>query len=199
MKRAATSRTAAESDIGHQGLEETRRRFKASGYDLLAHPAHVIRRAHQRATTCFQEVVREKNLTPTQLAALATIMQHGHISQNRLGRITAMDPSTISIVVRKLLKLGLVVCSSSASDQRLSIIRLTDKGVRYTLPLLAQTAEVGHLVLSPLTAREQRTFMRLLQKVVGTNTSGMGQASGRREDGAVAGKMSRPHRPARSW
>lgn len=103
MKRAATSRAAAESDIGHQGLEETRRRFKALGYDLLAHPAHVIRRARQRATTCFQEVVREKNLTPTQLAALATIMQHGHISQNRLGCLRTSALLTISFdqIVRR--------------------------------------------------------------------------------------------------
>lgn len=155
-------------------LEEIKRRFKASGYDLLAHPAHVIRRAHQRATMRFQEVIREKNLTPTQMAALATIMKHGQISQNRLGRLTAMDPSTISLVVRKLLKHGLVVRSSSASDQRLSIIRLTDKGVRYTLPLLAQSVDVGRLVLSPLTAREQRTFMRLLHKVAGVEHDNAG-------------------------
>jgi len=86
-----------------------------------------------------------------------------------------MDPSTISIVVRKLLKHGLVVRSSSASDQRLSIIRLTDKGVRYTLPLLSQSVDVGRLVLSPLTAREQRTFMRLLHKVAGTEHDNAGE------------------------
>jgi DNA-binding MarR family transcriptional regulator len=166
---------APEPDTGHLSLEEIKRRFRGSGYDLLAHPAHVIRRAHQRATMRFQEVIKEKNLTPTQMAALATIMKHGQISQNRLGRITAMDPSTISIVVRKLLKNGLVVRSSSASDQRLSIIRLTDKGVRYTLPLLSQSVDVGRLVLSPLTTREQRTFMRLLHKVAGTDHDHSGE------------------------
>ena len=114
---------------------------------------------------CFQEIMNEKNLTPTQMAALATIMKHGELSQNRLGRLTAMDASTISIVVRKLLKHDLVVRSNSANDQRLSIIRLTDKGVRYTLPLLTRNLEVGRRVLSPLTAREQRTFMRLLYRI----------------------------------
>lgn len=175
-RRATPGKTGTpDPDGGHLSLEEIKRRFKGSSYDLLAHPAHVIRRAHQRATMRFQEVIREKNLTPTQMAALATIMKHGQISQNRLGRITAMDPSTISIVVRKLLKHGLVVRSSSASDQRLSIIRLTDKGVRYTLPLLSQSVDVGRLVLSPLTAREQRTFMRLLHKVAGTERDTTGE------------------------
>ena len=151
-------------------LDDVKRRFKASGYDLLAHPAHVIRRAHQRATMRFQEVMNEKNLTPTQMAALATIMQYGQLSQNQLGRLTAMDPSTISIVVRKLLEHGLVVRSNSASDQRLSIIRLTDSGVRYTTPLLSQSIEVGCRVLSPLTPDEQQIFMELLHKVAGTNS-----------------------------
>jgi DNA-binding MarR family transcriptional regulator len=147
------------------GREELKLLFNASGYELSTHPAHVIRRAHQRATMCFQEVMNESNLTPMQMAALATIMKHGELSQNRLGRLTAMDASTISIVVRRLLKLGLAVRSNSAKDQRLSIIRLTDKGARYTLPLLTLNLEVGRRVLSPLTAREQRTFMRLLYRI----------------------------------
>lgn len=167
-KRAAAGEKEEAVEAGALSLKEVKRRFRASGYDLLTHPAHIIRRAHQRATMCFQEVVSEKNLTPTQMAALATIMKYGELSQNRLGRLTAMDPSTISIVVRKLLKLGLVVRSNAAHDQRLTIIRLTNKGVRYTLPLLAQSVEVGRRVLSPLTPEEQVIFMELLNKVAGT-------------------------------
>ncbi len=159
-----------EADPGALSREEIRRRYDASGYDLATHPAHLMRRAHQRATLCFQDVMG-KNLTPTQMAALATIMKHGELSQNQLGRLTAMDPSTISIVVKKLLGHGLVQRSPSASDQRLSLIRLTDAGIRYTLPLLAQSVEVGRKVLAPLTADEQRTFMALLHRVAGTDTA----------------------------
>jgi DNA-binding MarR family transcriptional regulator len=162
MGRSPAHITQRGKALAREGLKDL---FTASGYELSAHPAHVIRRAHQRATLCFQEVMNERNLTPTQMAALATIMKHGELSQNRLGRLTAMDASTISIVVRKLLKHGLVVRSNSAKDQRLSIIRLTDKGVRYTLPLLTLNLEVGRRVLSPLTARERRTFMRLLYRI----------------------------------
>ena len=149
-KAARAADMAVPAENGALGLTEIKRRFTASGYDLSAHPAHVIRRAHQRATMCFQEVVTEKHLTPTQMAVLATLMKHGELSQNRLGRLTAMDPSTISIVVRKLLKLGLVTRSDAAHDQRLSIIRLTNEGIGYTLPLLTQSVEVGRRVLSPL-------------------------------------------------
>src|SRR5436190_10735727 len=80
--------------------------YEASGYDLPTHPAHMIRRAHQRATFYFQQVMNGRDLTPTQQATLATLLKHGELSQNHLGRLTAMDPSTISIVVRKLLENG---------------------------------------------------------------------------------------------
>ena len=155
-------------DSGPLSRDEIRRRYDASGYDLGTHPAHLIRRAHQRATLCFQDLMG-KNLTPTQMAALATILKHGELSQNQLGRLTAMDPSTISIVVKKLLAHGLVQRLPSASDQRLSLIRLTDAGIRYTLPLLAQSVEVGRKVLAPLAPDEQRTFMALLHRIAGTD------------------------------
>src|SRR6202011_182782 len=87
--------------------EEAIAAYRASGYDLPTHPAHMIRRAHQRATFYFQQVMNGRDLTPTQQATLATLLKYGELSQNHLGRLTAMDPSTISIVVRKLLKNGL--------------------------------------------------------------------------------------------
>ncbi len=175
MLRAARKKRAVvgrEKDEASRplSLAEVTRRFEASGYDLYEHPAHIIRRAHQRATTCFQEVMNEKNLTPTQMAALATIMKHGELSQNQLGRLTAMDPSTISIVVRKLLKHGLVVRLNAAHDQRLTIIRLTRKGVDHTLPLLGLSMEVGRRVLQPLSRDEQKVFIALLRRVADANS-----------------------------
>lgn len=139
--------------------------FADSGYELAVHPAHIIRRAHQRATMRFQEMMGEHDLTPTQMAALATIMKHGEVSQNQLGRLTAMDPSTISIVIRKLLKHGLVIRSASADDQRLSLIRLSDEGVRFTLPLLKASVAVGRRVLAPLKPSERALFMEMLVRV----------------------------------
>src|SRR5947209_4349273 len=70
--------------------EEALAAYNASGYDLPSHPAHMIRRAHQRATFYFQQVMNGKDLTPTQQAALATLLKHGELSQNLLGRLTAM-------------------------------------------------------------------------------------------------------------
>jgi DNA-binding MarR family transcriptional regulator len=162
-----TRRPASKADEDDLPLSPAviHRKYAASGYDLPRHPAHVLRRAHQRATMIFQQVMDEHDLTPTQMAALATILRYGELSQNQLGRLTAMDPSTISIVVRKLLKHGLAERSGSADDQRLAIIRLTNTGVRFTLGLLARSVEVGRRMLAPLSPAEQVLFMDMLRRV----------------------------------
>jgi DNA-binding MarR family transcriptional regulator len=139
--------------------------YRESGYELASHPAHLVRRVHQRATLCFQQVMAGESLSPTQFAALATILKVGEISQNHLGRLTAMDPSTISLVVRKLLKDKLVYRSSSDTDQRLTILRLTDAGVRYTVDRLRRSVEVGERLLAPLNKAEQAIFLDLLGRI----------------------------------
>lgn len=140
-------------------------RYDETGYDLDVHPAHVVRRAHQRATLCFQQVMAGEDLSPTQFAALATILRQGEVSQNLLGRMTAMDPSTISLVVRKLLKQGLIRRNPSETDQRLAIITLTEEGTRYTLDRLERSVEVGKRLLAPLSPSEQTTLLKLLQRI----------------------------------
>jgi DNA-binding MarR family transcriptional regulator len=145
--------------------EEALAAYKATGYELRTHPAHMIRRAHQRATFYFQQVMTDHDLTPTQHAALATLLKHGELSQNRLGRLTAMDPSTISIVVRKLLKNGLIERRGTKKDQRLAMIRLTERGTHYTLDSLTYSLEVARRVLAPLSPEEQETFLALLYRV----------------------------------
>ena len=106
-----------------------------------------------------------EDLTPTQHAALATLLKHGELSQNHLGRLTAMDPSTISIVVRKLLKNGLIDRRGSKKDQRLAMIALTDKGTA-TRSTGSPTAWKSHGACSRRFRRPSRqTLLRLLHRI----------------------------------
>lgn len=139
--------------------------FARSGYDLDVHPAHLVRRVHQRATQHFQQVMEGENLSPTQFAALGTILKHGAISQNHLGRMTSMDPSTISVVIRKLISDGLVRRVKSKTDQRLTILSLTAEGQSYTLDRLKRSIDVGSRLLAPLSRAEQAVLLSLLSRV----------------------------------
>jgi DNA-binding MarR family transcriptional regulator len=144
--------------------EQARTAYDASGYDLFSHPAHMIRRAHQRATFYFQQVMIGLDVTPTQQAALATLLKHGELSQNHLGRLTAMDPSTISIVLRKLRRDGLIHRRGSKKDQRLTMIQLTERGTHFAIARLADSTEVRR-VLAPLSRPEQKRLIDLLRRI----------------------------------
>lgn len=60
----AAAETQGAPKEGKLSPEEIARRYAVTGYDLPNHPAHVIRRAHQRATMRFQELMGHHGLTP---------------------------------------------------------------------------------------------------------------------------------------
>ncbi|OLP55569.1 MarR family transcriptional regulator [Rhizobium rhizosphaerae] len=159
------SEEAASAEVPVLGREEILAYYARTGYALEHHAAHLLRRAHQRATACFQAVMPSDDLTPTQMAALATLLKHGELSQNHLGRMTQMDPSTISLVVKALLKRGLIARKRSDTDQRMTMIALTNAGVEYTLPLLDLSMQVARRLLSPLSPAEQATLLDLLNRI----------------------------------
>ena len=135
-------------------------------YVLERQVGHLLRRAHQRASAIFlAELGEAQALTPTQFAALVKLGDLGAQSQNELGRLTAMDPATIQGVIRRLVARRLVERSADPGDRRRSRLRLTARGrslVARTIPL---GIKVSARTLAPLTAAEQRRFLKLLQKL----------------------------------
>ena len=83
------------------------RKTQLSGYILEAQIGFILRCAHQRHTTIFAELIDEQ-LTPTQWTAMVKLFDDGPCSQNRLGRVAAVDVATIKGVIDRLS----VVCSS---------------------------------------------------------------------------------------
>lgn len=168
-EKTLSAGSGAAFELPELGREEILAFYARTGYSLEHHAAHILRKAHQRATACFQEVMPHADLTPTQHAALATLLRHGEVSQNHLGRLTQMDPSTISLVVKALMKRGLIARKRSQTDQRMTMITLTNAGVHYTLPLLDRSMEVVRRLLAPLTPGEQATLLELLNRISGSD------------------------------
>jgi DNA-binding MarR family transcriptional regulator len=134
-------------------------------YRLEDQIGFILRRAHQRATGIFNAVMEEFAVTPTQFAALAKLHELGSVSQNELGRLTAMDPATIWGVVSRLIKRGYVSQSVDAKDARLVILELTDDGARATAAMKAVAAEVSRRTLEPLSAEEETVLLGLLRRL----------------------------------
>ena len=76
------------------------------GFLVEDHVGFLLRRAHQRHVALFLEITGHHGLTPTQFTALFKAVELGRVTQNLLGRLTAMDPATVQGVVRRLTARG---------------------------------------------------------------------------------------------
>ena len=136
-----------------------------SDYRLEHQVGHLLRRAHQRATAIFLERIHDAQITPTQFAALAKLADEGELSQNHLGRLTAMDPATIQGVTRRLKARGLISGRADPKDGRRIILRLSAKGTRLAKSVIPEGSGVSDGILEPLSDRERKQFLRLLKQL----------------------------------
>lgn len=132
-------------------------------YQLSGQVGYNLRRANQRHVAIFAKHVQ--GLTTTQFAVLARLHESGALSQNKLGRLTAMDSATIKGVVGRLRDKGLVQSSTDQSDQRLRLIALTEQGRAAFDTALGQALKARSETLETLSEDEIETFERLLAKL----------------------------------
>tara|TARA_B100000676_G_C18069145_1_gene843109 strand:- start:2525 stop:2941 length:417 start_codon:yes stop_codon:yes gene_type:complete len=134
-------------------------------YNLEDQVGHLMRRANQRHAAIFFEGLHSQQLTPMQFAVLVKIGDEKEVSQNRLGRLAAMDPATVQGVVRRLKERALINARPDPDDGRRSLWRLSETGrtlVTATIPIAEQITEQ---TLAPLSKSERSTFLYLLRKL----------------------------------
>ncbi|MFI4986449.1 MAG: MarR family winged helix-turn-helix transcriptional regulator [Alphaproteobacteria bacterium] len=138
---------------------------RIAGYALEAQIGFVLRQAHQRATAIFMSHFGRHQLTPTQWATLVRIAEYGGLSQNHLGRLTAMDPATIQGVVERLIERRLVSRIADSCDRRRKRLGLTPAGQRLVRKLVASAGEVSRETLRPLAKAERALILDLLVRL----------------------------------
>ncbi len=136
---------------------------RETAYWLDAQVGFILRRASQRHLSIFSEGIN--GLTPTQFAVLAKLSETGALSQNALGRITAMDAATIKGVVDRLVVRKLLKTHRDLHDKRRMIIDLSASGRALYLANKTKAAEITARTLSPLSKAEQALFLDLLARL----------------------------------
>jgi len=106
-----------------------------------------------------------EGITPTQFAALAKLFEFGPCSQNRLGRLTAMDATTIKGVIDRLTKRRFTEVRPDPKDARLLMVQLTPRGRRMIERAIVEAFRITEETLAPLDRRERATLLALLQKL----------------------------------
>lgn len=140
-----------------------RRRTRAH-YQLDEQVGFLMRQAMQRHTLIFGARMGA-DLTSTQWAALARLMERGPCSQNLLGRLTAMDAATIKGVVDRLARRGLIETRPDPEDGRRRVVALTDAGDAFARQAASVALDITQETLAPLDADERAQLMALLNRL----------------------------------
>lgn len=142
-----------------------------SGLDsLYLSPEFLIRRAHQIATAAFVEACGDLDLTPSQYAALFALRQHAPVGQNELGRLVALDRSTMSLVVKSLRERALVWARSDSTDRRKTLLELSDDGRLVLGQAELRSAKSSRALMAALDGRQAQDLIGMLLKLSRTNS-----------------------------
>jgi DNA-binding MarR family transcriptional regulator len=135
----------------------------ANPYRLDDQIGYVLRRVTQRHLAIFAAAIPE--VTTTQFAVMARLAEVGPLSQNHLGRATAMDAATIKGVVDRLAKLGFVETAADPDDRRRLTVSLSMAGAEIVSAKVATALQVSDDTLAPLTAEEATILKSLLVRL----------------------------------
>lgn len=135
--------------------------------ELYQRPGFLIRRAQQIAVSLFLEETGALGITNTQYGILLVLKHRPGVDQISVAKLLGLDRSTTGMVLGKLEKAGLIGRCIGTRDRRRRNLALTPAG-EAMLAQLAEPARRAQMhVLSPFTAQERATFLRLLEKFVG--------------------------------
>ena len=135
------------------------------GYILERQAGHLLRRAHQRHSAIFQEKIGDAQLTPLQFAALVKLRDLTEVSQNHLGRLTAMDAATMQGVIKRLASRNLIKRRPDPDDRRRLIVSLSSMGYELVNTLVSSGSDITAQTLEPLCPAERKQFLDLLTKL----------------------------------
>ncbi len=137
---------------------------EAADYRLDEQIGFILRQVIQRHAGIFTAGM-EGELTAMQWATLAKLHERGPLSQNLLGRLTAMDAATVKGVIDRLSARGLTGSRPDPDDRRRHLVALTPAGEATVRRLLPQAIRITEETLVPLDSGERELLAALLAKL----------------------------------
>lgn len=111
------------------------------------------------------QLLREAGLYPGQELVLMQLWHRDSQSQNSLSRSLRLDHSTIAKSVRRLEDAGLVTCSRSQEDKRVTIVSLTQTGREVEPRVIQAWSKLEEITTKVLNDEEKIQFVALAQKI----------------------------------
>ncbi len=118
-----------------------------------------------RANQLFEDLTRQTAITARQYGALLTLHQKGPMNLTELAAEICVDRSTLTEMVRRLVREGLITRAGNGDDRRSVLVALTAAGEAAVMRLTPGAAQVQDVLLAPLTSAERRQLLRWIKLI----------------------------------
>jgi DNA-binding MarR family transcriptional regulator len=125
----------------------------------------LLRRVGDQLSVCQDLVYSKYGLTTEQFSVLTSIKSRGPLRPLDLAQILERSPNSMSMIVDRMVKAGLVRRTRNRKDRRAVFVSMTDKGRQAVEPAIPAGWEFIHRVVSPLPHDDRRSLADMLETV----------------------------------
>ncbi len=100
-----------------------------------------------------------------QMVTLHFVTDHGRVMMSEISKVLSIKTSSASVLVDRLVRAKLLSREQDRRDRRIVWIRSTDKGRKVVSQIMRQKRESIQHVFGPLSPKERRQYLSVLQKV----------------------------------
>lgn len=124
---------------------------------------HAFKAAILRQRQLMLRIMADKGTHPAQAGCLLVLADHDGMSQRDLAENLHVSRPTVTTMLQKMERSGVIERRSDEADQRLTRIYLTDAGHSLAESVRAVYPQVLEIALGPMPAHDRREFLRLLE------------------------------------
>jgi DNA-binding MarR family transcriptional regulator len=125
----------------------------------------LFRQVGDAVSLCQDMVYSKYKLTTEQFGVLASIKARGPLRPLDLAFILERSPNSMSMIVDRMVKAGLVRRTRDRKDRRAVFVSMTDKGRKAVEPAIPAGWEFVHKIVLPLSYDDQRALASMLETV----------------------------------
>jgi len=126
----------------------------------------LLHRVHDALALCEDAVFGEYGITTEQFRLLGAVRAGGvSMRPSDLASILERSPNSVSMLVDRMVKAGLVKRTRDRTDRRVVNVTLTDKGKKAAESGTPAGWEFAQKVLSPLSDKDMRALASLLETI----------------------------------
>ena len=125
----------------------------------------LLRRVGDTLALCQDSLFSKYGLTTEQFGVLASVKSRGPLRPSDLSHILERTPNSISMLIDRMVKAGLVRRTRDRKDRRTVTVSLTSKGAAAVELAIPAGWEFIHQMLLSLSLNDQRSFAGMLETV----------------------------------